>query len=231
MSTTVATAEPTSRRQELAEQLEARLTPLMSALGLLFLLVVLAETRAEPGGALARTLGVLGWTLWGTFAVEYGLRAVIADDRWRFLRRTWWQLAFLALPFLRFLRLVGLLRVLRTGRVLSSAIRSSRSAGSVLGSRLGWLASMTAITVLATSQLLFEFGEVRPYGDALYATAVAVVAGAPYGADGPWSRLLEVGLLGFHVAVFATLAGSLGAYFLEARRPPDASGTGPPRDG
>ncbi len=43
--------------------------------------------------------------------LEYAARLVIATDRLRFLRRTWWQLLFLALPFLRFLRLVRLLPV------------------------------------------------------------------------------------------------------------------------
>ena len=112
-------------RQELAELLEERLTPLMSALGVLFLLVVLAEPRTRPGSTVGQVLIVLSWGLWAVFALEYAARLVIATDRLAFLRRTWWQLLFLVLPFLRFLRLVRLLRLLRTGRVLSSAIRSS----------------------------------------------------------------------------------------------------------
>jgi voltage-gated potassium channel len=220
---TAAGSETVSRRTRLAEELEERLTPLMSALGLLFLLVVLAEPRAEPGSGLSGALSALSWLLWATFAVEYAARFTVADERRRFFRRTWWQLLFLALPFLRFLRLVQLVRVLRTSRVLSSAIRSTRSAGSLLSSRLGWLASLTAITILAVSQLLFEFGEVTPYGDALHATALAAIAGQPFGAEGGLAKVLEVGLAAFSVGVFATLAGSLGAYFLEARRPAETS--------
>jgi len=208
---------PTTSRQELAERLEERLTPLMSALGVLFLLVVLAEPRAEPGSTVAQVLTVLGWLLWAVFAVEYASRLAIATDRLRFLRSTWWQLLFLVLPFLRLLRLVQLLRLLRTGRVLSSAIRSSRSAGSVLSGRLGWLASITAITVLAASQLVYEFGEARPYGQALYVTALAVIAGETFGARSALGRVLETVLVTFSVGIFATLAGSLGAYFLQPR--------------
>jgi voltage-gated potassium channel len=208
-----------ARRQQLAEGLEQHLTPVMSALGVVFLLVVLAEPRARPGSALSVLLTVTGWLLWGVFAAEYVARLVIAPDRLRFLRRTWWQLLFLVLPFLRFLRLVRLLRLLRTGRVLSSAIRSTRSAGRVLSGRLGWLASLTAITILAASQLLYEFGEVSPYGQALYVTTLAVIAGETFGPRTGFGRLLEVTLVAFSVGVFATLAGSLGAYFLETRRP------------
>lgn len=208
-----------ARRQWLAEGLEEHLTPVMSALGVVFLLVVLAEPRARPGSALSVLLTVTGWLLWGVFAAEYVARLVIAPDRVRFLRRTWWQLLFLVLPFLRFLRLVRLLRLLRTGRVLSSAIRSTRSAGRVLSSRLGWVASLTVITILTGSQLLYEFGEVGPYEQALYVTTLAVIAGETFGPATAVGRLLEVTLVAFSVGVFATLAGSLGAYFLETRRP------------
>ncbi len=219
-------------RQQLAEQLEERLTPLMSALGVVFLLVVLAEPRAEPGSGTARVLLGLGWVLWAVFVLEYATRLGIATDRLRFLRQTWWQLLFLALPFLRFLRLVRLLRLLRTGRVLSSAVRSSRSAGRVLSSRLGWLASVTVIMVLAASQLLFEFGEVEPYGEALYVTALAVIGGETFGARSGFGRILETALVGFSVGVFATLAGSLGAYFLQAGRPdPETQSAEPVRPG
>jgi voltage-gated potassium channel len=208
-----------ARRQRFAEEVEQRLTPAMTALGVLFLLVVLAEPRAQAGSTLSDALTLVGWLLWGVFAVEYAARLVIAPDRLRFVRRTWWQLLFLLLPFLRFLRLVRLLRLLRTGRVVSSVIRSGRSAGQVLSSRLGWLASVTAVTVLAASQLLYEFGEVRPYGEALYTTALAVIAGETFAPRTAFGRLLEIVLVTFSTAVFATLAGSLGAYFLETRRP------------
>lgn len=216
------------RRQQLAEELEERLTPLMSAFGIVFLLVVLAEPRAQPGSVVARFLAWVGWALWSVFVLEYAARLVIASDRVRFVRRTWWQVVFLALPFLRFLRLVRLVRVLRTGRVLSSAIRSSRSAGSVLSSRLGWLASVTVITVLLASQLLDEFGEVSSYGEALYVTVLAVVVGETFGASTAFGRVLEVVLVGFSVGIFATLAGSLGAFFLQEDARGRAVSSSPP---
>jgi voltage-gated potassium channel len=201
----------------------------MSSLGVLFLLVVLAEPRAEPDSTVSQVLTVISWGLWAVFALEYGTRLAIATDRLSFLRRTWWQLLFLVLPFLRFLRLVRLLRLLRTGRVLSSAIRSSRSAGRILSGRLGWLASVTAITVLAASQLVYEFGDVRPYGQALYVTALAVIAGETFGARSGLGRVLETALVTFSVGIFATLAGSLGAYFLQAPGGPRTGEEAPAR--
>jgi voltage-gated potassium channel len=210
-------SRPDSERESFAEGLLDRLTPVMSALGVLFLLLVLGERLAQPGSALATVLTVAGWLLWLVFAAEFVLRLVVAPNTRRFLRRNWWQVVFLALPFLRVLRLVRTVRLLRTGRVLSSALRSSRSAKRAFGDRVAWLAALSAIIVLSTSQLLFEFGEFDTYGDALHATALAAISGEPLGQPGGLARVAEVLLALYSVAVFATLAGSFGAYFLESR--------------
>jgi len=210
-------------RQRWAEELLDRLTPAMSALGLLFLLVVLAEQLARDESSLSTGLTVVGWVLWAVFVAELVARHVVAPDKGRFWRRNWWQVAFLVLPFLRFLRLVRAVRLLRTGRVVSSAVRSSRSARSLLGGRIGWLAAVSAITILGSSQLLYELSGYERYADALHAAALATVTGEPLGRPDGFARTVEVLLAGFSVVVFATLAGSLGAYFLEARggRPQD----------
>jgi voltage-gated potassium channel len=205
-----------TERERWAEELLDRLTPAMSALGMVFLLVVLGEQLAVEGSALSTVLTVAGWVLWVVFAAEFTARLVVAPDTGRFLRRNWWQAAFLVLPFLRVLRLVRAVRFLRTGRVLSSAVRSSRSARSVLGGRVGWLASVSAITVLGSSQLLYEFSGYERYGDALHAAALATIIGEPLGQPDGFAKLLEVALAAYSVVVFATLAGSLGAYFLSS---------------
>lgn len=202
------------RREEWAQDVLDRLTPTMSALGVLFLLVVLGEQFAQPSSGVSTLLTVVGWLLWVVFAVEFSARMVVAPSTSRFLRRNWWQLLFLVLPFLRVLRLVRAIRVLRTGRVLSSTLRSSRSVRQVLGGRVGWLAVVTAITILGSSQLLFGFGDYTSYGAALHDTALAAITGEPLGRPDPFAQVLEVLLAVFSVVVFATLAGTLGAYFL-----------------
>lgn len=197
-----------------SEELLDRLTPLMSALGVLFLLVVLSEVLVTPGTRLAWALAVVGWLLWAAFAAEFAVRLYVAPDRTAFLRRNWWQLAFLVLPFLRFLRLFHSLRMLRTGRVLSSAVRSSRSTRQVLGGRLTWLGVVTGITVMSGSQLLYQLGDYERYADALHATALAAIAGEPLAHAHGWTAVIELGLVVFSVVVFAALAGALGAFFL-----------------
>jgi len=196
----------------------------MGALGVVFLFVVLGQTLADDPPVVG-ALSVLGWLLWAAFVAELLLRAYLAEDRRRFWRRSWWQVVFLALPFLRFARALALVRtvrvvrVARLGSVLSSAVRGSRSAGKLLGGRLAWLAVVTSIVVLAVSQLLALLGLYDSYAVALHDTAMATVTGDALAAEGAVARVVEVALASYSVVVFATLAGSLGAYFLRGERP------------
>jgi voltage-gated potassium channel len=73
--------------------------------------------------------------------------------------------------------------------------------------------------VLGSSQLLYEFRDYARYGAALHAAALATITGEPLAQPDAFAQVLEVVLAAFSVVVFATLAGSLGAYFLETRRP------------
>ena len=201
-----------------AEEMAARLDRPMGVLGVLFVLVVLGQSVAEDPSVLT-ALMVVGWLLWGVFAGELALRAYIARDQRRFWARNWWQLLFLALPFLRFARALTLLRTARIGGVLSAAVRGSRSAGRLLSTRIGWVAAVTAVVVLTASQLLYVNGSYADYGTALHDAAMSTVTGDQLTARGTFARVLEVVLAVYSVVVFATLAGALGAFFLGAAQP------------
>lgn len=213
-------ARSPAERDQWAEELLDRLSPFMTALSIVFLLVVFGEQFARPGSWLALVLVVVGWLLWGVFVAEFLIRLVVAPDTGRFLKRNWWQILFLVLPFLRVLRVVRGIRTLRTARVLSSVVRSSRSARTVLGGRISWLAVLTAICIMASSQLLYAFGDYPSYGHALHEAALATIAAEPLGGDNAFSTMVELVLVTFSTVVVATLAGSFGAYFLEVRRNP-----------
>jgi voltage-gated potassium channel len=207
------------------EGLARRLDRPMGVLGLVFVLVVLGQSLARERW-LVTTLAVVGWLCWAVFVGEFAFRALRARNRRRFWARNWWQLLFLALPFLRFARALTLLRAARFGGVVSAAVRGSRSAGRLLSSRIGWLSAVTGVVVLASSQLLYLVGAYDAYGPALHDAALSTITGQPLTGDHGLGRFLEVALAVYSVAVFATLAGALGAYFLEERRadhdsPPD----------
>lgn len=210
-------ARAPSEREQIAEEIAERLDRPLSVAGVIFALVVLADSTIEMQGGLRTAFDVAGWVLWGLFVVEFTARLVVAPSTAAFLRKNWWQVLFLAVPFLRFLRPLARLRVPRLGRILSSAVRTSRSAGRRLSGRVAWLAALTVIVILAASQLIYEFGDYEQYLPALHDAALAAVTGEPIGQDSAVVQVLEVVLAIFSVVVFAALAGALGAFFLERR--------------
>ncbi len=204
-------------RAELAERIADRLDVPITAAGVVFLLLVLAETISDPKGHVGTLFSITSWTLWALFVGEFVLRLVVAPSTSSFLKRNWWQLFFLAVPALRFVRALRVLRAARVGRVLSSAVRSSRTAGRQLSSRLAALGVVTIVVVLASSQLLFELGDYDSYGDALDDAALATIAGEPFFPEHAVLRVLQILILGYSVVVFAALAGTVGAFLLERR--------------
>jgi voltage-gated potassium channel len=115
------------------------------------------------------------------------------------------------------LRLVLFFRVARATRVLAAAIRGSRSAARTLTNRLGWLGLVTVIVVFTTADLVYEYGDVRPYGVALHAAAKAAIAAEAMPGGRGIVQVLDVVVGAFSIAVFGAIAGSLGAYFLQRR--------------
>ncbi|WP_353827887.1 hypothetical protein [Agromyces sp. SYSU T0242] len=207
---------PEAERMNAAERLAKRLDRPMGILGIVFLFVVLGQVLAQDP-TLVTVFSVLGWIFWAIFVAEFALRAWVARSA-AFWRRNWWQVVFLAVPFLRFFRVLTFFRVApiaRLGGVLTAGVRGSRSAGRLLSDRIAWLAAVTAVVILAASQLHYLTGDGISYGEALYETALATVTGAPLEGDSPLTRILHVALSVYSVVVFATLAGSLGAYFLQ----------------
>jgi voltage-gated potassium channel len=217
-------SRPPVERMQAAEALAARLDRPMGFLGVLFLFVVLGQLLVtEPGWT--RFLSVTGWVFWAIFVAEFALRAYLAGFQAAFWRRNWWQLLFLLVPFLRFVRalqaarLLRVTRVARVGGIVSAGVRGSRSAGRLLSNRIGWLGAVTLVVILAASQLLYAMESHNDYTTALYEAALATITGTGISATDPFAKVLQLVLAVYSVAVFATLAGSLGAFFLRDQDP------------
>lgn len=207
----------------LAERIERKVAPAAAVLGVIFVLVVIGEGLAAAGSPLRRVFLATGWALWAFFVGEFVLRLAVAGSKATFLKRYWWQVIFLALPFLRILQFVRVARIARAGRIAGSALRGARSAGQGLRSRIGWIAAVHVIVVLAGSQLLFELGPFPTYGDSLYRVALVSVAAEPIGSDEGWVRAIDVALSTYAVVVFAALAATLGSFLFERRAEREAA--------
>ena len=205
------------RRDRLAHEIFLRLNPLMGWLAVVFILVIVGDAMVDSESPYATIFTVSGWLIWAIFVVDFVVRLKIAPSTGDFLRKNWWQVLFLVLPFLAFFRFFIAIRVARAGRLLSAAVRGTRSAASNLRNRLSTAAAVTVIMILLSANVLFEFGNIRPYGDALRAAALATIAGEPTVGDTAVAKILDVVLALYSVVIFGAVAGSVGAFFLERR--------------
>ncbi len=213
----VARDAPTER-ERLVENLFARLHPVMAWLAALFVLVLVGDAIVADDSPFARIFTIAGWVIWGVFVIEFSLRLAMAPSKSDFFRRNWWQAIFLLLPFLALFRFLMALRVARAGRLLSAAVRGTRSAAAELGTRVSTVIAVTVMVILLSANLLFEFAGIQPYAKALHAAAMGTIAGAPIPVGNGLADVVEVFLALYSVAVVAAVAGSLGAYFLERKR-------------
>ncbi len=212
------------RRDDLAQDIFLRLNPLMGWLAAVFILVLVGDAIVAGESPYSTIFVVAGWVIWGIFVLDFVTRLALAPSTGDFLRRNWWQILFLVLPFLAFFRFFIAVRVARAGRLLSAAVRGTRSAAANLRDRLTTVAAVTVIVILLSANVLFEFGGIRPYGNALHAAALATISGEPTSISGePTSgtsavaQLLDVLLALYSVVIFAAVAGTVGAFFLERR--------------
>src|SRR5262245_12425333 len=79
------------------------------------------DPRLDPD--LGTFLRVASWTVWVAFAFDFAIRLYLAgSDRWPYAKRHWYDVALIALPMLRPLRL---LRLLALARVINRSARRS----------------------------------------------------------------------------------------------------------
>ncbi|MGY6501924.1 MAG: ion transporter [Acidimicrobiales bacterium] len=212
-----------SRRERAAALLEERLDIPMAILAVVWAALVayelVAPARQTDGLALA------GNVIWVVFLVEFAVKITVSGHPVRFLRRRWPAVLFLALPALRVfrvLRAVRALRVLPAARVMGSSYRAIGTARTLLGSRLAFLSVMSGVVIFAGGQLFHlaegQIGDAGSLGDGIWWAANAAISGnlvvEPVTV---WGRLLGLFLQGYAVVVFASVAATLGAFFIESR--------------
>ncbi len=209
------TRQPPTEREEWEERLAAKLDMPVTVLGIVLVLVLIADNLTPSGSRLRLAFDIVEIVGLVVLVFEFVLRVRVAPSTGEFLRRNWWQLIFVILPFFRPLRLLS--RTARIARVAAASARASRSGAARLGGRVAWLIAITITVILASSQLLFEYGPHTTYPDALHDTAIATFGGQVLGSEGVVSETLEVFLILYSVVVFGAAAAVLGAFWVEGR--------------
>lgn len=124
------------------------------------------------------SLTVLSWTVWVVFAADFVIRLLLADERLSYALNHWYDVALIALPMLRPLRL---LRLLALARVLDRS-----AAGSLAGRAAIYISAAATSAVLLGSLAVLdaergaEGANLITFGDAVW-WACSTVTTVGYG--------------------------------------------------
>jgi len=116
------------------------------------------------------------------------------------------------------------MRVLPASRVVGSSYRAVGTARGLLTGRLQFLMAATAVVVFGSGQLLYVLergreGALATLGDALWwAANLGISANIVYEPVTLVGRLLAIVLSTYAIVVFASLAATVGAFFVESRQ-------------
>lgn len=205
-----------------------RADPFMAWLGILFALLVGYSIAVDLSDTATRALEFAGWVIWAIFVLEFATKLWLAPKRVTFLRRHWWQVPLLLVPFLRvlsFVRLARAGRALPASRVLSSSYRAVGTARYLMRSRLAYLGAAASIGPIAVAQLAYLFdrdvedGVFTSFGDALLWALTTVIAlqGDPVPAS-VGGRIAMIAGLVLGLVLVAALAGVIGSFLVDERR-------------
>ena len=183
--------------------------PLAAVAGI-FLLVYSIDVLAQPRGQVKDALDIGTTIVWGLFVIDYLVRFSLAPDRTRWFFRHLLDLAMVALPFLRQLRL---LRLLVLFEVLHKAI-----GGAIRGRVVVYTAFSAVLLIYVASLAILDTERLEPdskittFGDALW-WSLTTVTTVGYGDLAPVTgvgrviaALLMLGGISLVGVVTATLA-------------------------
>jgi voltage-gated potassium channel len=216
--------EPTAR-ERLATIIEQRLDIPMAVLAVVWAVLVAYELVAPREQA--ELLRLVSNVIWAVFGAELLAKLIVSGHPARFLQRHWPSVLFLVLPVLRLLRVTRALRVIRllpASRVVGSSYRAVGTAKGLLTGRLQFLVVTTLVVVFGSGQLLFVLergreGALTTLGDALWWSAnLGISASLVFEPVTLAGRLLAIVLSTYAIVVFASVAATVGAFFVESRQ-------------
>ena len=192
----------------------------------------LALLIVELTRGLGPVLGALTTLIWVVFIVEFGVRLLLAPDRWAFVRRNGLTVVALVLPAFRVLRMVRLVRLariarvtrgLRLVRVVTALNRGMGTLGRTMRRRgFGYVVILTLLVALggAAGMYAFEREEgLGDYGTALWWTAMMLTTmGSEYWPRTVEGRALALLLALYAFTVFGYVTATLATFFIEQDR-------------
>lgn len=218
-----------TRRAEWLARLERWTEWPLTILALALIPGLLAPVLFDLGSDTEAVLNALDYLIWGAFAADLLAKVAIAPDRLRYLRRHWIDVALVALPMLRPLRLVRSARaiqLLRLGRVVVALGRFTVGSRRILSRHGLHYALAVALLVVALGGSLAAAVErdhpdptIQDLPDGLW-WAVTTVTTVGYGDTYPKTaagRGIGVALMLLGISLFSVITANVAAFFVEER--------------
>ncbi len=186
----------------------------LAVAALTFLAVYAWTVLARPAGAYAAAAEWAVQLIWASFAVDYVIRLILAEQRGRWFVRHLHELAVVVLPVLRPLRLL---------RLLTMVNLLQRSVGGALRGRVVTYAVVgTGVLVFVASLAMLDVERDAPNSaittlpDALW-WAAATVTTVGYGDIAPVTaagRLIAIGLMIAGIALLGVVTATLASWLV-----------------
>jgi voltage-gated potassium channel len=196
------------------ERYEHRTEWWLAAVAILFLALYSVQVLAAPQGRGASLLCAGLVALYVLFVADYLARLYLADPRGRWFVRHLFDLAIVALPFLRPLRLLSLVVVVNMlQRALGHTIRGKVVAYTVCGAVLIVYAASLAIIDMESDH---PDANIRGFGDALWWSITTVTTGyndlTPLTAEG---RIVAVALMIGGISLVGIVTATLASWIVQ----------------
>ncbi len=155
------------------------------------------------------------WVTWGLFALDYVMRVALTTDRRRYVVRHLHDLAVIALPLLRPLRLLRLVTVVGALNRRAGASLRGRVAVYVVGTTT--LLSAVAALAMLDAERDAAGANITTIGDALWWSA-ATITTVGYGDRYPVTttgRVIAFGLMLAGIALLGVITATLASWIVE----------------